>query len=137
MVDTSVIPRGDLDNMGNALRLNWSNVKGPILLHPLIPFLLKVLKKFKDGKIAPSWKGQVWTDLLKKLTISTIPLGKSENVLISGKMMTKRELHLPPGNLNAYLLRSSSFTSKRKDSRSSTHQPEEKMNTAVHVSYRE
>jgi hypothetical protein len=75
----SVIPRKDLDNIGNALRLNWSNIKGLVLLYPLIPLLLKVLKKFQEeGKIAiliaPSWKGQVWTDLLKKLTISTIPL---------------------------------------------------------------
>jgi hypothetical protein len=64
--------------------------KNPVLLHPQILLLLKVLRKFqKEGKtiilIAPSWKGQVWTDLLKKLTVSTIPLGKSENVLIKGK----------------------------------------------------
>jgi hypothetical protein len=71
------------------------------------------------------------------MTISTIPLGKSENVLIPGKMMKKRELHLPPGNLNAYLLRSSSFTSKEKGSRSLTPQPEEKMNIVDHVNYRE
>jgi hypothetical protein len=60
----SVIPRWDLDNVGNALRLNWKNIKGPVLLHPPIPLLLKVLKKFKEeGKIviliAPAWKGQV------------------------------------------------------------------------------
>jgi hypothetical protein len=58
----SVIPRGDSDNIGNALRLDWSKIKGPILLHPPIPLLLKVLRKFKEeGKIAvliaPSWKG--------------------------------------------------------------------------------
>jgi hypothetical protein len=67
----SVIPRGDPDNVGNALRLNWANTKGLVLLHPPIPLLLKVLKKFKEeGKIAiliaPSWKGQVWSDLLEK-----------------------------------------------------------------------
>jgi hypothetical protein len=59
---TSVIPRWDPDNIGNALRLNWENIKGPVLLHPPIPLLLKVLKKFKEeGKIAiliaPAWKG--------------------------------------------------------------------------------
>jgi hypothetical protein len=103
-------------------QLDWSNIKGPVLLHPPIPLLLKVLKKFQEeGKIvtliAPSWKGQVWTDLLKKLTISTIPLGKSENFLIKGKAIVKRDLQLPPENLNAYLLRNSSFTMKTKESR--------------------
>jgi hypothetical protein len=29
----SVIPRGDPDNIGNALRLDWSKIKGPVLLH--------------------------------------------------------------------------------------------------------
>jgi hypothetical protein len=71
------------------------------------------LKKFKEGKIAiliaPDWKGKVWSDLLGKMTISTIPLGKSENALIPGKMMKKREFHLPPGNLNACLLKNSSY----------------------------
>jgi hypothetical protein len=61
----SVILRGDPDNVGNVLRMNWKNVKGPVLLHPPIPLLLKVSKKFKEkGKIAiliaPAWKGQVW-----------------------------------------------------------------------------
>jgi hypothetical protein len=105
----SVIPLWDPDNVGNALRLNWKNVKGSVLLHPPIPLLPKVLRKFKEeGKIAiliaPAWKGQVWSDLLGRMTISTIPLGKSENALIPGKMMKKRELHLTPGNLNAYLI---------------------------------
>jgi hypothetical protein len=44
----SIIPRGDTDNIGNALRQNWSKIKTPILL-----LLLKVLKKFQEeGKIA-------------------------------------------------------------------------------------
>jgi hypothetical protein len=52
--------------------------KRPHFLHPPIFLLLKVLRKFQEeGKIAiliaPSWKGQIWVDLLKKLTISTIP----------------------------------------------------------------
>jgi hypothetical protein len=60
----SVIPRKDPDNIGNALRLDWSKIKGPVLLHPPVPLILKVLQKFREeGKIAilivPSWKGQV------------------------------------------------------------------------------
>jgi hypothetical protein len=45
-----VIPRKDPDNIGNFLRLNWSNIKNPILLHLLIPLLLKVLRKFQEKK---------------------------------------------------------------------------------------
>jgi hypothetical protein len=41
----SVIPRKDPDNIGNALRLDWSNIKGPVLLDPPIPLLMKVLNK--------------------------------------------------------------------------------------------
>jgi hypothetical protein len=85
--------------------------------------------------IAPFWKGQVWTDLLKKLTISTIPLGRSKNMLIEGKFMVKREFQLPPGNLNAYLLRNSSFTMKTKESRSLTPQLKEKKNIMDHTNY--
>jgi hypothetical protein len=32
----SVIPRKDPDNIGNALRLDWSRIKGPVLLPPPI-----------------------------------------------------------------------------------------------------
>jgi hypothetical protein len=135
-----VIPRNDPDNIGNTLRLNWSNIKGPVFLHPPIPLLLKVLRKFQEeGKIAiliaPSWKGQVWTDLIKKLTISTIPLGKSKNVLSKGRTMIKRELQLLPGNINAYLLRNLSYTMKTKESL--TPQQKERRNTVDHVNYRE
>jgi hypothetical protein len=51
--------------------------------------------------------------------------------------MIKRELHLPPGNLNAYLLRSLSSSTTTKISRSSTPQKEEKMNTVNQSNYRE
>jgi hypothetical protein len=57
---TSVIPRKDPNNIGIGLVKN----KNPILLHPPIPLIFKVLQKFrKKGKIdiliVPSWKGQV------------------------------------------------------------------------------
>jgi hypothetical protein len=98
------------------------------------------LRKFQEeGKIAiliaPSWNSQVWTDLLEKITISTIPLGKSENVLIPGKAMIKRDFHLPPGNLNAYLLRNSSYTMTTKTPRSSTPQRKEQRNIVDLVNY--
>jgi hypothetical protein len=47
----SVIPRKDLDNIGNALRLDWSKIKGPILLHPPVTLILKVLQKVSNQKM--------------------------------------------------------------------------------------
>jgi hypothetical protein len=44
----SVIPRKDPDNIGNALRLDCSKIKNPILLHPPIPLILKILQKFRE-----------------------------------------------------------------------------------------
>jgi hypothetical protein len=62
--------------------------------------LYQVSRRRKNSiLILPSWKGQVWSSLLKNLTISTIPLGKSEKVLAKGKAMKKRDLQLPPGLL--------------------------------------
>jgi hypothetical protein len=114
-----VISRKNPNNIGNALRLDWSRIKGPILLHPPIPLILKVLQRFREeGKIAilivSSWKGQVWSSLLKSLTISTIPLGKSKNVLRKEKAMKRRDLQLAPGSLNAHLLRNASYGYKAK-----------------------
>jgi hypothetical protein len=100
---------------------------------------MKILKKIQEeGKIAiliaPSWKGQL---IKKRLTILTIPLEKSENMLIKGKAMVKRELQLPPKNLNAYLLRKSFFSTKTKKSRFLTLQRKEKRNIVDYANYRE
>jgi hypothetical protein len=35
-----VIPRKDPDNIRNALRLDWSNIRDPVLLHPLIRLIV-------------------------------------------------------------------------------------------------
>jgi hypothetical protein len=43
-----VIPRKDPDNIGNALRLDCSKIKNPVLLHPPIPLILKILQKFRE-----------------------------------------------------------------------------------------
>jgi hypothetical protein len=77
--------------------------------------------------IVPSWKVQVWSSLLKNLTISTIP----------GKAMKKRDLQLPPGSLNAHLLRNASYGYKAKTFEFSTHMKKEKENIADHVTFRQ
>jgi hypothetical protein len=73
--------------------------------------------------------------LIKKLTISTIPLGKSENVLTKGKAMKKRDLQLPPGSLNAHLLRNAYYGYKAKPFEFSTHMKKEREKIADCVNY--
>jgi hypothetical protein len=55
-------------------------------LHPPIPLLLKALKKFQEERkiailIVPSWPS------MDRLIILTIPVEKSENVLINGRLL--------------------------------------------------
>jgi hypothetical protein len=114
--------------------------KNPILLHPPVPLILKVLQKFREKRkiiilIVPSWKVQVWSSLLKSLTISTILLGKSENVLMKGKDIKKRDLQLQPGSLNAHLLRNAFYGYKAKAFEFSTYMKKERENIADRVTY--
>jgi hypothetical protein len=60
-----------------------------------------------------------------------------DRLIIKGKAMVKKDLQLPPGNLNAYLLRNSSFTMKTKTSKSLTPQQKERRNIVDHVNYQE
>jgi hypothetical protein len=53
-------------NLGNALRLNWSNIKDPVLLHPPITESIEEISRRKDSYLPASWKAQVWSDLLEK-----------------------------------------------------------------------
>jgi hypothetical protein len=95
--------------MGNAMHLIWPDDK-VLLIHPPIPLILQALRKFeREGKeavlIVPDWKGQIWTPLLKKLSVQKLVLGDAEVVLEKGPDMKKKELALPPGNIAMYLLR--------------------------------
>jgi hypothetical protein len=54
---------------------------------------------------------------------------------MKGKDMKRRDLQLPPGLLNALLLRSSSYGSKIKEFEFSTHMKKEKENIADHVAF--
>jgi hypothetical protein len=81
-----------------------------LLIHLPIPLILKALSKFEgEGReavlIVPDWKGQIWTPLLKKLSVQKLVLGDAEVVLEKGPDMKKKELALPPGNIAMYLLK--------------------------------
>jgi hypothetical protein len=80
--------------MDNAMRLIWPNDK-VLLIHPPIPLILQALRKFqREGKeailIVPDWKGQIWTPLLKRLSVQKLVLGDAEIVLEKGPDMKKR-----------------------------------------------
>jgi hypothetical protein len=82
----SVIPSKDPDNIGNTLRLDWSKIKYPALIHPPIPLILKSIQKFaKEGTkaiiIVPKWRDQVWSELVSQYTLSKINLRKTKNIL--------------------------------------------------------
>ncbi|KAA6377251.1 MAG: hypothetical protein EZS28_027219, partial [Streblomastix strix] len=51
--------------------------------------------------IMPNWRGQIWNDLQRRLTVSSVVLGKAEDILIAGAVMKENQLKLPPGNLMA------------------------------------
>jgi hypothetical protein len=95
--------------MGNAMHLIWlSNIV--LLIHPPIPLILKALRKFeREGKeavlIVPDWKGQIWTPLLKKLSVQKLVLRDAEVVLEKVPDMKKKELALPSGNIAMYGLK--------------------------------
>jgi hypothetical protein len=104
-----VIPGKDPDCLGNAMRMNWSLVPSPLIFLP-VGIILPVLRKFEsEGKsvlmIVPKWKGQVWSPLLDKLTVNSCVPGNAEDILIAGKRMIKRNRQLPPGFMEARLLK--------------------------------
>jgi hypothetical protein len=95
--------------MGNAMHLIWPNDK-VLLIHPPIPLILQALRKLeREGKesilIVPDWKDQIWTPLLKKLSVQMLVLGDAEVVLEKGPDIKKKELALPLGNITMYLLK--------------------------------
>jgi hypothetical protein len=95
--------------MGNAMHLIWTNDM-VLLIYPPISLILKALRKFeREGKeavlIVLDLKGQIWTPLLKKLSVQKLVLGDTEVVLEEGPDMKKKELALPPGNIAMYLLK--------------------------------
>ncbi|KAA6362930.1 MAG: hypothetical protein EZS28_041543, partial [Streblomastix strix] len=49
----------------------------------------------------PNWRGQIWNDLQRRLTVSSVVLGRAEDILIAGAVMKENQLKLQPGNLIA------------------------------------
>jgi hypothetical protein len=71
--------------MGNAMHLIWPSDRVLLIHHP-IPLILKALRKFeREGKVAvvvvPDWKGQIWTPLLKRMSVQKLVLGDAEDIL--------------------------------------------------------
>jgi hypothetical protein len=72
------------------------------LLFPPIKLILRTLMKIARDKatalvILPRWRGQVWSNLQKRLTVEEVRLGKSEKILQVGARMDLDHLKLPPG----------------------------------------
>ncbi|KAA6356094.1 MAG: hypothetical protein EZS28_048378, partial [Streblomastix strix] len=87
----------------DGLSISWEN-QTP-LLHPPIPLLLRTIRKVKEDHvrtaviIAPKWPGQYWYTELLEITVQMIRLGQSEQVLIPGYRMKKKQWSLPPGEM--------------------------------------
>jgi hypothetical protein len=78
----------------NPMHLLWE--KDKVLLPP-IPLIVRILQKFeREGSvgvmIAPDWKSQIWTPILKLLSVKKIVLGNVEDILEKGSLMKKKDL---------------------------------------------
>jgi hypothetical protein len=87
----------DSTYLGNAFSLNWSSFGDrKLFLHPPIPLIYKVLKKFKQEAtsrgmfVAPDWQGQYWSPLLKELTDRKIVINIKGDALFPNPRMKKR-----------------------------------------------
>jgi hypothetical protein len=93
----------DADAVGrDAFSLDWRN--SFFLIHPPIPIILKCLRKIIQDRtravlILPAWEGQSWYDLLHRVTIRFINLGRSVDILQPGSRMIANGTQLPPGTL--------------------------------------
>jgi ribonuclease HI len=98
---------GDNAPITDALSVNWGDRM--LFLHPPIPLIGRCLRKIASENsecvlVLPHWKGQSWNILLNKMSKSMCVIGKSEDVLQPGSLMTKKGDKLPPGCLAAHLL---------------------------------
>jgi hypothetical protein len=92
----------------NAMNMSWTD--GTVLLHPPIPMITRVLVKVQTDHarailIVPAWRGQIWSPLLRTLTVKgPVVLGKCEELLEMGPGMKAKRAALPPGLLAASVL---------------------------------
>jgi hypothetical protein len=92
----------------DAMAQDWSALLG--LLHPPIPMLVRCLQKVRTDHatavlIAPDWRGQIWTPLLRRMTVRAATLGTAAATLQMGAEMRRKSGSLPTGKIVAYLIR--------------------------------
>jgi hypothetical protein len=98
---------GDNTLVRDALGIRWTGQLN--FVHPPIPLIGRCLRKVLAENasalvVVPNWKGQSWNNLLNKLSKKMLIIGKSEDVLLPGKIMNRKGDKLPPGFLAAHLL---------------------------------
>jgi hypothetical protein len=86
----------------DAFSMDWGSFSP--LIHPPIPLILPCLRKVeREGVrgviVVPAWKGQCWSNLLQRLTVRKINLGRSAMILQPGRLMQRCGTQLPPGKL--------------------------------------
>jgi ribonuclease HI len=100
---------GDPDSLGNAMHLDsWSTFNMP-LIHPPIPLLTRSLNRIQDERmralvIGPTWHGEMWSGLIRQMTVRKLWLGKTDEVLIPGPNMVAVNATIPPGEYGAWLI---------------------------------
>ncbi|KAA6370351.1 MAG: hypothetical protein EZS28_034124 [Streblomastix strix] len=91
----------------DALNQTWK-MKLP-WIHPPIPLLPVVLKKFREEQIeamliAPLWPGQIWYIELVNENAQSFMIGRSNKILDLGTSLIKMNLKLSPGKICCFLM---------------------------------
>ncbi|KAA6381430.1 MAG: putative reverse transcriptase [Streblomastix strix] len=78
-------------------------------LYPPIALIQRCLNKIMEEKtrvvmLTPFWPAQPWWPDLKRMTIKSMILGESQDLLTLGGRLKRRKRHLPPGSLIISLL---------------------------------
>ncbi|KAA6374158.1 MAG: hypothetical protein EZS28_030313, partial [Streblomastix strix] len=78
-------------------------------IHPPIPLLPAVLKKFREEQIeamiiAPLWPGQIWYTELVNENAQSLMLGWSNEIPKPGTSLIKKNLNLLPGKIYCFLM---------------------------------
>jgi hypothetical protein len=89
----------------DAFSIRWEGKR--VYAHPPILMIAKALRKIEIEKVeavvvTPSWPSQPWWPQLVRMEKKHIVLGRSEEVLIPGPAMRRRETKLPPGTMTMW-----------------------------------
>jgi hypothetical protein len=79
-------------------------------MHLPISLILKVLQKLeREGGtgilVVPDWKGQVWSPIVRPLSVQKIVLGDAEQLFEKEAQIKKKELYLLLREIDTYLLK--------------------------------